>query len=78
VVRITCDICSKERPLSGERTAAEAWVLGYDLELENLSGMQHYLRFLDRWDDTRILDPGAIHLCSRACKDDYMVKVQAA
>ena len=77
MVRITCDICSKEKPVNDVHPT-EGWVLGYDLELENLNGMRHDLRFLDRWDDTRILDPGAVHLCSRQCKDDYVVKTQAA
>ena len=78
MVRIFCDICRKEKILATEQILSESWVLGYNLQLENLNGSRHYLRFLERWDDARVLEPGAVHLCSPRCKDDYVVKCHAA
>lgn len=76
MVRITCDNCGKERP---ERPIAGAeWILGYDIEMESPNAMQRSLRFLDHWDDRRVLEFGAIHLCSQACKLAYRLASQAA
>ena len=68
MVTIECDACRKKRP----QEAGEAWILGYDLEVESRSGVSRSVRFLDRWDDRRILELGAIHLCSEECRQKYL------
>ena len=68
MVTIECDACRKKRP----QEAAEEWILGYDLEVESRSGVSRSVRFLDRWDDRRILELGAIHLCSEECREKYL------
>lgn len=78
MVKITCDICGAVRPERDSRIADDGWILGYDLELENANALQRSLRFLDRWDDARVLELGAIHLCSQQCKDDYIRRARAA
>jgi hypothetical protein len=30
------------------------------------------IRLFDHWDDRRVLELGAIHLCSLQCRDEYM------
>jgi len=52
--------------------------LGYDIEAENFNGLQRSLRFLNHWDDARVLELGAIHLCSEACKTKYIRNARAA
>jgi hypothetical protein len=68
MVKITCDNCGAERP---ETTAGAEWVLGYDIEIESPNTVQRSLRFLDHWDDRRVLEFGSIHLCSDECKAEY-------
>ena len=69
MVKILCDNCGKERP---EQVPSSAeWILGYDIELESPNAIQRSLRFLDRWDDRRVVEFGAIHLCSAKCKAEY-------
>ena len=69
MISITCDNCGVERP---ERLpAGEEWILGYDIELESPNAVQRSLRFLDRWDDRRVMEFGAIHICSEQCKQEY-------
>jgi hypothetical protein len=78
MVEITCDVCDKKRPDPGKRLGNDSWILGYDIEMEKANSLQRSLRFLDRWDDSRLLELGAIHLCSEKCKDDYIRKARAA
>lgn len=78
MVEITCDVCDKKRPQSEKRLGKDSWILGYDIEMEKANALQRSLRFLDRWDDSRVLELGAIHLCSEKCKDDYIRKARAA
>ena len=78
MVKITCDVCGKVRPDPDTRIAEDKWVLGYDLEVENANALQRSLRFLNRWDNARVLELGAIHLCSQQCKDGYISKARAA
>jgi hypothetical protein len=40
--------------------------------------VQRSIRFLDRWDDRRVLELGAIHLCSQACREKYLKRSKAA
>jgi hypothetical protein len=76
MVTITCDACGKERPQS--LTNGGGWVLGYDLQTEGPNVISHSIRFLDRWDDRRVLELGTIHLCSDRCRQDYLRGERAA
>jgi hypothetical protein len=66
------------RPSADTRIGNDAWILGYDIEVENANALQRSLRFLNRWDDGRVLELGAIHLCSEKCKDQYIQEARAA
>ena len=77
MIKISCDVCDKVRPQSDRRIGEDSWVLGYDIEVENANALQRSLRFLSRWDDTRVLELGAIHLCSEKCKDRYIKEARA-
>lgn len=70
MVKITCDNCGAERPQKLSPTTE--WILGYDLEMETPKSVQRSIRLLDHWDDRRVLELGAIHLCSLECRDEYM------
>lgn len=78
MIKINCDVCGKARPNSDTRIGNDSWILGYDIEVENANALQRSLRFLSRWDDTRVLELGAIHLCSEKCKDQYIKDARAA
>ena len=75
MVSITCDGCGDVKPES--KTGPE-WILGYDLQVEAPNAVQRSIRFLDRWDDRRVLELGAIHFCSYECRDKYVAKTRAA
>lgn len=77
MVKISCDVCGKTKPAADKRIGNDSWLLGYDIEMENANALQRSLRFLSRWDDTRVLELGAIHLCSEKCKDEYIRKARA-
>jgi hypothetical protein len=77
MIKISCDVCNKVRPQSDRRITEDSWVLGYDIEIENANALQRSLRFLSRWDDARVLELGAIHLCSEKCKDRYIKEARA-
>jgi hypothetical protein len=74
MVQITCDNCGKQKVLG----ATDGWILGFDLEVESPSVLQRSIRFLDRWDDRRALELGAIQLCSEECKSEYVNAARAA
>ena len=74
MVTIKCDVCKRTRPQGSD----EEWILGYDLEVESKSGITRSVRFLDRWDDRRILELGAIHLCCEQCRDEYLKRSRMA
>jgi hypothetical protein len=70
MVTTTCDNCGAKRP---ERLPSNTErILGYDLETETPQSVQRSIRLLDRWDDRRVLEFGAIHLCSIQCRDEYL------
>ena len=75
MVQVKCDRCGKVRP---ENSRGTEWILGYDLQSETPSSVQRAIRFLDHWEDRRVLELGAIHLCSEACKDAYVRRSKAA
>jgi hypothetical protein len=77
VVKINCDVCGKAKPRSNTRIGNDSWIMGYDIEVENANALQRSLRFLSRWDATRVLELGAIHLCSEKCKDQYIKDARA-
>lgn len=70
MVKITCDNCGAVKP--EKLLATVEWILGYDLETETAKSVQRSIRLLDHWDDRRVLELGAIHLCSLQCRDEYM------
>ena len=76
MVTITCDNCGATRP--EKLPIGVEWILGYDIELETPHAVQRSLRFLDRWDDRRVIEFGAIHICSEECKVEYRTKQAAA
>ena len=78
MVKISCDVCGKVRPPAEKRIGDDAWILGYDIEVENANALQRSLRFLNRWDDGRVMELGSIHLCSEKCKDQYIQEARAA
>ncbi len=73
MIEITCDACGKK--WTDPRTE---WILGYDLQVETPSALQRSIRFLDRWDNRRALELGAIHLCSESCRETYLEHSRAA
>ena len=78
MIKITCDVCDKTRSQSRGRIVNDSWILGYDLELANANALQRSLRFLPHWDDARVMELGAIHICSEKCKDQYIKEARAA
>jgi hypothetical protein len=77
MVVIVCDICGGKRPTDAIPGAVE-WILGTDLEVETTRSLRRQLTFYDRWDDRRVLELGAIHLCSEECRLEYIDKSKAA
>ena len=77
MIRITCDTCGAVKPPEGSGNHRE-WILGYDIELESPRSLQHSIRFLDRWDNRRLNELGAIHFCCLECKDKYLRRSAAA
>ena len=79
MVSITCDACGREKPQpEAAKAGKNGWVLGYDLQSESSNAVSRSIRFLDRWDDRRALELGAIHLCSDKCKQNYLRGERAA
>ena len=74
MVQIICDTCEAVR----DQDEREPWILGYDIETRSTSGVSRSVRFLDRWDERRLTEIGAIHFCSVECKDKYLAKARAA
>jgi len=77
MVRITCDQCGALKPAHHGRVQGDEWILGYDIESKSARSLQRAVRFLDRWDDRRIMELGIIHLCSPGCKEKYLKKSAA-
>jgi hypothetical protein len=79
MITITCDTCGAEsRPNTEKRSSKTPWIQGYDLITETPRMMQHSVRMLDRWDDRRVAEYGAVHFCCAACKDKYLAKNKVA
>jgi len=77
MVTIKCDICGAVKPTSNTKPHKD-WILGYDVEIESPWRLQRSVRFLDKWDDRRVLELGAIHFCSEDCKEEYIAQSRAA
>jgi len=79
MVTITCDTCGAEsRPNVEHPKNKSPWIQGYDLRSESPRMVQHSVRLLDRWDDRRIAEFGAVHFCSEECKNKYLRRQKAA
>jgi len=78
MIEISCDSCGKVKPVAQTGNGSPEWVLGYDLEVESPNALQRSMRFLDHWDNRRVLEIGAIHFCSLACKEKYISAAKAA
>jgi len=77
MVQITCDSCGKVKP-SGPDSARSEWIMGWDLEVETSRSMNRTIRFLDRWDDRRVMELGGVHLCSERCREKYLQRSRVA
>jgi hypothetical protein len=62
-------------PAPEQELRTTPWVLGHDLEIENANALQRSLRFLSRWDNARVMELGAIHICAEKCKDQYIDRI---
>jgi hypothetical protein len=78
MIEISCDSCGNVKPLVESANRDGEWVLGYDLEVQSPNALQRSMRFLERWDNRRVMELGAIHFCSVACKDKYINAAKAA
>lgn len=78
MVEIKCDNCDAVRQPNIETRHGDEWILGWDILSESPNAMQHSIRFLDRWDDRRVAEFGAIHFCSLDCRDEYVGRSRAA
>ena len=74
MVEIICDACGEVRRPNTERAIAggSGWIQGYDIETHSSSGVTRSVRFQDHSDDRRVTEMGAIHFCSKECRDDYV------
>ena len=73
MVTIQCDVCGKPRT----REDAETWILGFDVPAAS-APMRRSLKFLERWQERRVLEPGAVHFCCEECKNTYVENATAA
>jgi hypothetical protein len=73
MVRISCDACGRVKT-----TADHEWISGYDLQVETRAGLRRSVHFLTHWNDARVFELGAIHLCSKKCRDKYLEASKAA
>lgn len=65
--KVRCDTCGMVRS-----PGQQDWILGYDLMLDTPQTVSRSISFFDTWDDSRILQRGAIHFCSPECKQAYV------
>ncbi len=78
MVTVSCDVCDAKKDTDAIPSGNDPWILGFDLELETTNALRRSLTFLDRWDDRRVLELGAIHLCCEACRQQYIRDSKAA
>jgi hypothetical protein len=70
MVEIICDNCKTIKKSNRE------WILGNKQEKHSLrsESVRKLIRFFDRWYSRLATEPGAIHLCSAECKEEYARK----
>ena len=70
MVEVICDNCGKIKKSNRE------WILGYNWESRSRSSgaVRRIIRFFDRWYSRHATEPGAFHLCSQECKEEYASK----
>ena len=73
MVMISCDVCGVQRTSAN----CEHWIVGFDIPAAS-APMRRSLKFLDRWQERRVLDPGAVHFCCEECKNTYVENALAA
>ena len=73
MVMISCDTCGTQRGSDN----CEGWILGFDVPAAS-APMKRSMRFFERWEQRRVLDPGAVHFCSVECKNTYVDNATAA
>ena len=73
MVTITCDACGVQRTSEN----LEHWLLGFDIPAAS-APMKRNIKFLERWEERRALDPGAVHFCCEGCKKTYVESALAA
>lgn len=73
MITITCDVCGKQRTADH----SEEWILGFDVPAAS-APMRRSIRFMERWETRRVMDPGAIHFCCVDCRNTYVDNAQAA
>ena len=79
MIEISCDSCGKVKPVTESATnGSSEWVMGYDLEVQSPNALQRSMRFLEHWDNRRVMELGSIHFCSVGCKDKYINAAKAA
>ena len=79
MIEISCDSCGKVKPVvESAGNGSIEWILGYDLEIQSPNALQRSMRFLEHWDNRRVMELGAIHFCSTGCKDKYINAAKAA
>lgn len=67
MIRITCDVCGAIK-----RGRQSEWIIGYDLQYDTPRAVGRSISFFPRWDDSRVLEHGAVHFCSPECKEQYV------
>ena len=79
MVEIKCDNCDAvKHPNDETRNSDPEWILGWDLISESTNAVQRSIRFLDRWDNRRVAEFGAIHFCCPECREEYITANRAA
>jgi hypothetical protein len=73
MVTVSCDVCGTQRTSMN----IETWILGFDIPAAS-APMKRSLKFLERWEERRVLDPGAVHFCCEECRDTYVENALAA
>jgi hypothetical protein len=67
MIKITCDTCGTVKS-----AGQPEWIIGYDLQFDTPRAVGRSLSFYEHWDNSRILERGAVHFCSPECKEAYV------
>jgi hypothetical protein len=78
MVTVTCDSCGVESlPNVEKHKNKRPWIQGYHF-IVGSPRTSNSIRLLERWDESRIAEFGAVHFCSAGCKDKYLMRQKAA